>query len=123
MSGMALKEDLSVRLSVAETKVANMNEDIAEQKTVLKDIVGKVDGLKERFDKMNGSIPHIKDSCNRIEKHLELIAKSNNQHETEIVENKTKIAHNALYIKLLWGLVSANILAITGAMIKIIFFG
>ena len=116
MPNTAHKDDLDIRLSVTETKVTGIEGDLAEHKIMLKEISVKVDGLKERFDKMNGAIPHIEDACNRIEQHLELVAHTSNRQET-------KIAKNTLYIKLLWGLVIPIILTVTGSFIKIVFFG
>ena len=116
MSDAAHKDDLDIRLSVTETKVVNIESDMTEQKEMLKEISVKVDGLKERFDKMNGAIPHIEDACSRIEQHLELVVHVSNTQET-------KIAKNSLYMKLLWGLVVPIVLAATGSMIKIVFFG
>lgn len=110
------KDDLSIRLSVTETKVVNIEGDLGEYKTVLKDISVKVDGLKERFDKMNGAIPHIESSLANIDKHLESVTDTSYEQETKIIKN-------TLYIRLLWGLVVPVVLTVTGAFIKIVFFG
>lgn len=109
------RDDLDVRLSVAETKVAKIEEDMVEQKIVLRDIFVKVDGLKERFDKMNGTLPHIQETCNNIEKHLEGVVKSDH-------EQDTRITKNSLYIKIIWAITVPTTVAIAGALIKI-FFG
>ena len=116
MPTVSNKNNLDVRLSVTETKVANIQGDLVDQKDVLKDIYDKVNGLKERFDKMNGALPHIQESCSNIEKHLEEVAKANNEQEN-------KITKNSLYIKLMWGLSTPIMLAIVGTLVKVVFFG
>lgn len=108
------KDDLDVRLSVTETKVTNIEEDLVEQKVVLKDIFVKVDGLKERFDKMNGTLPHIQKTCNNIEQHLEGVIEANHKQEN-------KITKNALSIKIVLGVLIPVSIGITGALIKIFF--
>ena len=113
---MSDKDDLDVRLSVTETRVTNMQEDFSEHKTMLRDISLKVDGLKERFDKMNGALPHIQETCSNIESHLEAVTDSNNKQNNQITKN-------SLYVKLLWALVVPIALTIVGATIKLIFFG
>ena len=112
MSESARKDDLGIRLSVTETKVANIDDDLLEQKNVLKDISMKVDGLKERFDKMNGALPHIQKSCARIEGHIEGITNITNAQET-------KIEKNSLYVKLMWALMLPVVIAIVGGLVKI----
>jgi len=108
------KDDLDVRLSVTETKVTNIEEDLVEQKVVLRDISVKVDGLKERFDKMNGTLPHIQETCNSIERHLEGVTEANHSQET-------KIAKNGVSIKVMWGILVPVVIGIAGALIKIFF--
>ena len=105
-------DELDVRLSVTETKVDNIESDVSEQKVMLKDISMKVDGLKERFDKMNGALPHIQDSCTRIEGHMEGVTAISNEQET-------KIEKNSVHIKLMWALMLPVVIAITGALVKI----
>jgi len=109
------KDDLSIRLSVTETKVTNIEDDLMEQKTVLRDISIKVDNVKERFDKLNGALPHIQETCNNIERHLETA--------TELSHGQdNRITKNSLYIKILWGIVVPVSLTIVGATIKLMFF-
>ena len=109
------KDDLDVRLSVAETKVTNIEDEMSEQKIVLRDISVKVDGLKERFDKMNGTLPHIQEACNNIEKHMGGMVET-------IHKQDTRITKNTLYMKIIWAITIPTTVAIVGALIKI-FFG
>lgn len=109
------KDDLDIRLSITETKVVSIEGDLVEHKVMLRDISTKVDGLKERFDKLNGALPHIQKTCGNIEKHLEAVTKANNSQEN-------KITKNSLYIKILWGIVIPVSLTIVGATVKLIFF-
>jgi len=109
------KSDLSARVSVTETKVTNIESDLVDQKEVLKDIAVKVDGVKERFDRMNGALPHIEETLTSIKEHLENVTEISHSQETKIVKN-------TLYIKLLWGFVVPVVLTVTGSMIKIVFF-
>jgi len=111
----AHKDELNTRLSVTETKVTNIEENMGEQKAVLKDIAVKVDGVRDRFSKMNGTLPHIQDTCNNIEKQLtNLIIFSGKQ--------ETKIEKNSLNIKLMWALIVPVAVAVTVAIIKVAFF-
>ena len=82
------KDDLDVRLSVTETKVINIEDDLIEQKVVLKDISVKVDNVKERLDKFNGALPHIQETCNNIERHLESVTDANNKQENKITKSQ-----------------------------------
>ena len=92
----SLKNDFNARLSVSETKIVGIETDLNEHKDLLKYISVKIDAVKERFDKMNGAIPHITRTLSNIEKHLNSVADTNYGQET-------KIEKNSLYIKLLWG--------------------
>ena len=112
MSDESTRDNLDVRLSVTETKVDNIGCDLADQKAVFRDIAAKVDGLKERFDKMNGAIPHIQATCNNIERHLESGIEINNTHEAKITKNST-------YIKIMLGILAPVVVGIAGALIKI----
>ena len=110
------ENNFDVRLSVTETKIVGIEDDLGEHKVMLKDIAVKIDGVKGRFDKMNGSIPHIENTLKSIEKHLEGVTKISHEQET-------KIAKNTTYVRLLWALIIPVVLTVTGAMIKIAFFG
>jgi chromosome segregation ATPase len=109
---MSELKDLDIRLSVSEVKIQKVEEDLGENKIMLKDISAKVESVSNNFTKMNGTLPHIKETCDSIVDHLEALTKENSKQET-------KIAKNGLYIKVMWGLLAPVTIAIVGALIKI----
>ena len=106
--------ELDVRLAVTEEKIRNIEEDIAESKDMLNKIFGKVDSVKERFDKMNGTLPHIEKTLEDIELHLEKVS-------SRLANHEAKIAKTTLTTKIIWAVLLPVSLAIIGAVIKLLF--
>lgn len=108
-------KDLDVRLSVSEVKIQKIEEDMAEHKTMLKDISVEIKTVSDHFSKLNGSLPHIQETCTNIERNVQTVIENDHRQDN-------KITKNSLYIKIMWGVFTLISSGVIGWVVKTVFF-
>ena len=107
-------KNIEIMLSVLETKHDTMGESLNELKISVKDVSGVVYDLRDRINRQNGVLPHLKESIDVMNQHF-------NRMEVAVNNSRDVAKSAAMRVKILWGISASIGIVLLGMLVKLLF--
>lgn len=106
-----LHTDIEAKIAVLEVQVDHLRQDAQARTAWLSSIDSKVDDIKSRLDKQNGTLPHLAEDVRSMSESISKMHEALTAVQTSAQESKIKMAA-------LWGGIGAVLLTLLAVVAK-----